>query len=51
MEYVSPEGLRQDGRKAQELRQLTTRIGLLPKADGSALFEMGQTKVNWDLPI
>ena len=45
MEYVSPEGLRQDGRRAQELRQLKCEIGLLNKADGSATFEMGNTKV------
>jgi len=45
MEYISPEGLRQDGRRPQELRQLKCEIGFLPKADGSAVFEMGSTKV------
>ena len=45
MEFISPEGLRQDGRRAQELRQLKCEIGVLAKADGSASFEMGNTKV------
>jgi exosome complex RNA-binding protein Rrp42 (RNase PH superfamily) len=45
MEYISPEGLRQDGRRPQELRQLKCEIGVLTKADGSAIFEMGSTKV------
>ncbi|KAB2625396.1 exosome complex component RRP41-like [Pyrus ussuriensis x Pyrus communis] len=38
MEYVSPEGLRLDGRRPME-------IGVVGKADGSAVFEMGNTKV------
>ena len=50
MEYISPEGLRQDGRRPQELRQLKCEIGKLPKADGSAIFEMGSTKVWKPLP-
>ena len=45
MEFISPEGLRQDGRRPHELRQLRCEIGLLSKADGSASFEMGNTKV------
>lgn len=45
MEFVSPEGLRQDGRRAQELRQLKCEIGVFERADGSATFEMGNTKV------
>lgn len=45
MEFVSPEGLRLDGRRPMEMRQLRAEIGSIPKADGSALFEMGNTKV------
>lgn len=45
MEYVSPEGLRLDGRRAKELRALRCQLNPLPQADGSALFEMGNTKV------
>ena len=45
MEYISPEGLRQDGRRPVELRQLTCKIDVLSKADGSAMLEMGNTKV------
>ncbi|CAN6479145.1 unnamed protein product [Victoria cruziana] len=45
MEYVSPEGLRLDGRRAMEMRQLRAEIGVVATADGSAAFEMGNTKV------
>lgn len=45
MEYVSPEGLRLDGRRPNEARQLRCQLGPLASADGSALFEMGNTKV------
>ncbi|KAF2315237.1 hypothetical protein GH714_038543 [Hevea brasiliensis] len=45
MEYVSPEGLRLDGRRSMEMRQLRAQIGAVAKADGSAVFEMGNTKV------
>lgn len=45
MEYVTPEGLRQDGRRPKELRQLRCQLDVLKNADGSAMFEMGNTKV------
>ena len=45
MDYISPEGLRLDGRRPKELRQLSCQFGILAKADGSATFEMGNTKV------
>lgn len=45
MEFVSPEGLRLDGRRPKELRQLKAELGVLKSADGSAMFEMGNTKV------
>ncbi|XP_042481743.1 exosome complex component RRP41 homolog isoform X1 [Macadamia integrifolia] len=45
MEYVSPEGLRLDGRRPMEMRQIRAEIGAVSKADGSAVFEMGNTKV------
>ncbi|KAL6575668.1 Exosome complex component rrp41 [Orobanche hederae] len=45
MEYVNPEGLRLDGRRPMELRKLHGQIGVVSRADGSALFEMGNTKV------
>ena len=45
MEYISPEGLRLDGRRPKELRQLSCEFGVLAKADGSATFETGNTKV------
>ena len=45
MELISAEGLRQDGRRALELRRLSCRLSLLPAADGSALLEQGNTKV------
>ncbi|PSS11670.1 Exosome complex component like [Actinidia chinensis var. chinensis] len=45
MEYVSPEGLRLDGRRPMEMRQIRGEIGAVSRADGSAVFEMGNTKV------
>ncbi|KAL6218419.1 hypothetical protein ACLB2K_011633 [Fragaria x ananassa] len=45
MEFVSPEGLRLDGRRPMEMRQIRAEIGVVSKADGSAMFEMGNTKV------
>ena len=48
MEFVSPEGLRLDGRRPKELRQLKAELGVLQSADGSATFEMGNTKVNYN---
>lgn len=45
MEYVSPEGLRVDGRRPRELRRLSCQLDVLQSADGSAIFEMGNTKV------
>jgi exosome complex component RRP41 len=45
MEFVSPEGLRLDGRRPKEVRSLKAEIGVLQSADGSAMFQMGNTKV------
>ncbi|KAJ0618451.1 putative ribosomal protein S5 domain 2-type [Helianthus annuus] len=45
MEYVIPEGLRLDGRLAMEIRQLRAELGAVSRADGSAVFEIGNTKV------
>jgi exosome complex component RRP41 len=45
MEFVSPEGLRQDGRRPHELRRTAAQLDVLESADGSAIFEMGNTKV------
>ncbi|KAM3694867.1 hypothetical protein ACB098_07G086900 [Castanea mollissima] len=41
MEFVSPEGLRLDGRRPMEMRQIRAEIGAVAKADGY----MGNTKV------
>jgi exosome complex component RRP41 len=46
MEYISPEGLRVDGRRPKELRKLRCELGVLASADGSAIFEMGNTKAS-----
>ena len=45
IEYVSPEGLRLDGRRPGETRRIRCRMGVLSKADGSSYLEMGNTKV------
>jgi len=35
---------RDDGRKMDEVRPMTARVGVVPSADGSAIFETGKTK-------
>eukprot|EP01006_Ploeotia_vitrea_P011108 TRINITY_DN29630_c0_g1_i1.p2 TRINITY_DN29630_c0_g1~~TRINITY_DN29630_c0_g1_i1.p2 ORF type:complete len:240 (-),score=106.28 TRINITY_DN29630_c0_g1_i1:109-828(-) len=45
MEYVSPEGLRLDGRRANECRKIACRLGAVEHADGSCYLEQGNTKV------
>ena len=47
---MSPEGLRIDGRRPKELRRLNAELGVLGAADGSAVFEMGNTKVRLIVP-
>lgn len=39
------EGIRPDGRKPDEIRQITCEVGLLPRCHGSGLFTRGQTQV------
>ena len=34
---------RPDGRKFDELRKMTAKVGVVPRADGSALFAFGDT--------
>lgn len=42
---ILDEGIRPDGRKPDEIRQITCEVGLLPRVHGSALFTRGQTQV------
>lgn len=45
-ECITPEGLRVDGRRCDELRKIRCKLGILSsRADGSAYFEQGNTKV------
>lgn len=44
-QFISPTGLRIDGRRPLEVRHLACKIGVNAKADGSAYLEMGNTKV------
>ena len=38
------QGRRQDGRKLDELREITCEVGVLPRVHGSALFKRGDTQ-------
>ena len=38
IELISPEGIRLDGRKADEMRPITAKVGVLKKCDGSGYF-------------
>lgn len=44
-EVVSPEGLRQDGRRVHESRLIRAQLGELAHVDGSARVEQGHTQV------
>ncbi|ORX87763.1 exosome component 4 [Anaeromyces robustus] len=44
LDLLSPEGLRIDGRRANELRRVNCKTGILVQADGSAYIEQGNTK-------
>ncbi|KAJ2723822.1 hypothetical protein GGI07_002361 [Coemansia sp. Benny D115] len=44
-ELLSPEGLRVDGRRVNELRRISCRASVLSSADGSAYYEQGNTKI------
>jgi polyribonucleotide nucleotidyltransferase len=37
-------GKRVDGRKMEEIREITMEVGLLPRAHGSALFQRGASQ-------
>jgi len=41
---IIEEGIRADGRKPDEIRQISARVGVLPRAHGSALFVRGETQ-------
>ncbi|MGN9164080.1 polyribonucleotide nucleotidyltransferase [Tissierellaceae bacterium HCP3S3_D8] len=42
---IIEEGRRPDNRKLEEIRPITTEVGLLPRTHGSGLFTRGQTQV------
>lgn len=44
-ELLSKIGLRLDGRRAEELRQIRCKLGVFSEPDGSAYIEQGLTKV------
>jgi len=41
---ITADKVRPDGRKSDEIRPLTSRVGLLPRTHGSGLFTRGQTQ-------
>jgi len=45
LEYLSPEGLRLDGRRPGEMRKVRCKMGVLTRPDGSAFFQQGNTQV------
>lgn len=42
---ILDDGARPDGRKMDEIRQLSAEVDLLPRTHGSALFQRGQTQI------
>ncbi|CAG0917020.1 unnamed protein product [Notodromas monacha] len=45
MEVISPEGLRNDGRRPHELRRFVGKLCVSAEANGSAYVEMGNSKI------
>jgi polyribonucleotide nucleotidyltransferase len=41
---ILEEGIRADGRRTDEIRPITIRVGILPRTHGSALFTRGETQ-------
>jgi polyribonucleotide nucleotidyltransferase len=48
---VVDENLRPDGRKTDEIRPISIRVGILPRTHGSGLFTRGQTQVLSNLTL
>lgn len=44
-EFIDDQGLRRDGRRSNEVRRIKCQLGVLQDADGSAMFEIGNTQV------
>lgn len=44
-EFVDLSGLRVDGRRPHELRKISAKLGIVPRATGSAMLDHGHTKV------
>jgi polyribonucleotide nucleotidyltransferase len=44
-ENILKHGKRVDGRKIDEVREITAEVGLIPRVHGSAMFKRGQTQV------
>ena len=42
---ILEQGIRPDGREAQEIRPITSEVGVLPRTHGTGLFTRGQTQV------
>jgi len=42
---ITLKGKRVDGRKVDEIRKLSSQVGILPRTHGSAIFQRGQTQV------
>lgn len=42
--YIVNKDIRPDGRKPDEIRPITTQVGLLPRTHGSGLFSRGKTR-------
>lgn len=45
MDLLTDQGLRFDGRRANELRKIRCKLGVFDQPDGSAYLEQGNTKV------
>ncbi|ABR47913.1 Polyribonucleotide nucleotidyltransferase [Alkaliphilus metalliredigens QYMF] len=42
---ITSEGIRPDNRKLDEIRPISTQVGILPRAHGTGLFNRGETQV------
>ncbi|MCD4815156.1 MAG: exosome complex exonuclease Rrp41, partial [Methanosarcinales archaeon] len=43
--FIDENGIRSDGRRANEIRDVKIEVGVLSRADGSCYLEFGKNKV------
>lgn len=51
MNVLSEHGFRADGRRPEQIRNISCKLSVCPEADGSAYIEQGNTRVSYSIFI